>query len=195
MKPILSILICTIIERKKIFDLLLTELNRQIKPYGSRIEVLFESDNKQMSIGKKRQILLDKSIGKYIVYFDDDDWIYPDFVFRIMVALESSPDCVGIVIDMTTNLIKPQICCHSLKYPEWKERVDGYDYVRNVTHRNPVRRDLAIKIGFDDKRYGEDKKYSDLVTLLCKTEVFISTPIFRYQYDTHIPFKRKYGIS
>lgn len=188
---ILSILIATTVNRRPLFDKLYTELNRQ---KTDDVEVLFEEDRKEMSIGAKRQKLLFRAQGEYIVFFDSDDWPFNNFVSAILEALKSKPDCVGMLIHMTTNNLNPQTCCHSLQYPEWKERVDGYDYVRNVTHRNPVRRDLALKVGFKDIRYGEDRKYSDAVTKLCRTEVFINQRLFHFRYSTKEPYKQKYGI-
>jgi hypothetical protein len=100
-----------------------------------------------------------------------------------------------MLIHMTTNGIKPQLCCHSLRYKEWKEHVNGYDYVRNITHFNPVRRELALQVGFKDLRYGEDRIYSDAVTKLCETEVFINKRMFHYRYSNAVPYKKKYGFS
>lgn len=192
MRPVWSILICTTINRRAMFDLLCVELKRQVE--GKPVEILYEEDNKQMSVGKKRQKLLDRSIGHYISYFDSDDYPAPNYIDLVLEALESRPDCVGFLIRMTTNGEKEQVCCHSLRYPKWKEKVDGYDYVRNVSHFNMVRRDLAIRVGFKDQRYGEDVIYANAVTRLCKTEVFIPQFLFHYRYSTTEPFKKKYGI-
>jgi len=159
------------------FSKLYAELQRQSS--GLEVEVLYEEDNKQISVGAKRQKLLERAMGKYVCYFDSDDWPFSYYVKMIVDALETGPDCVGFLIHMTTNNLNPQVCCHSLRYPVWKNKVDGYDYVRNVTHFNPVLRELALKVGFKDMRYGEDKIYSDAVTKLCKTEVFINKKIFR----------------
>lgn len=191
--PTLSILIATTKNRRPLFQKLYDELKRQAD--GLPVEVLYEEDNKEISVGKKRQILLNRSSGKYICYFDSDDYPFSYYVKMILEALEQKPDCVGMLIHMTTNGIKPQVCCHSLQYPEWKDNVDGYDYVRNVTHFNPVRRELALKVGFKDMRYGEDRKYSDAVTKLCKTEVFINKKLFHYRYSSAEKHKQKYGIK
>jgi hypothetical protein len=188
----LNILIATTICRRLLFRSLKEELDRQCE--GLSAEVLFEEDNKQISIGAKRQKLLERATADYIVFFDSDDWPYENYVSDILKALESNPDCVGLVIHMTTNGERPQTCVHSLMYPEWKEKVDGIDYVRNVTHFNPVRRELALKVGFADLRFGEDRKYSDAVTKLCKVEEFIPSRIFHYRYSSKEPFKKKYGI-
>ena len=191
---LLSILVCTTIDRRPLFQKLYNELDRQAE--GLPVEILFEEDNKQISVGAKRQKLLLRAKGEYIVYFDSDDFPYSFYVSEIMKALESKPDCVGFEINMTTNGIKPQVCCHSLRYPEWKERVDGYDYVRNVTQFNPIRRELVFKVGgYSDMRYGEDKFVADKVTRLCKTEVFIQKRMFHYRYSNKMPHKQKYGIK
>lgn len=188
----LSILIATTIDRRSLFTRLYAEFIHQKKNHP--VEVLFEEDNKQLSIGAKRQKLLERATSDYIVFFDSDDFPMGDYIESILKALESEPDCVGMLIKMTTNGLKEQVCCHSLRYKEWKERVDGYDYVRNVTHFNPVRRELALSVGFKNIRFGEDRIYSDAVTKLCKTEVFINRPLFHYRYSTSVPHKKKYGI-
>lgn len=190
---ILSILVCTTIDRRPLFQKLYNELDRQAD--GLPVEIRFKEDNKQISVGAKRQLLLEEATGEYIVFFDSDDWPYPIYVSEIMKALERKPDCVGLEINMTTNGAKPQVCCHSLRYPVWKNNVDGYDYVRNVTHFNPVRRDLALQVGFKDMRFGEDRRYSDAVTKLCKHEVFIQKRLFHYRYSNKVPHKIKYGIK
>lgn len=174
------------------FKELRTEFQRQIGELP--IEFLYEQDNKQISVGAKRQKLLERSRGKYVVYFDDDDWPDTNYVSEILQALETKPDCLGYRIQMTTNGEKEQMCCHSLRYPQWADKVDGFDYVRNVTHFNVVRRDLAIQVGFMDKRFGEDRLYSDAVTKLCKTEVFIDKVMFHYRYSNKVSYRKKYGI-
>jgi hypothetical protein len=196
-QPLLSILICTTYDRRRLFEKLYAELCRQQSTQFDplSIEILYEEDGKQMSVGAKRQKLLLRSRGEYISYFDSDDWPFQWYLTSIMEALKSKPDCVGFLIHMTTNGKKDQTCCHSLQYREWATNVDGYDYVRNVTHFNPVRRDLALKIGFKDMRFGEDRKYSDAVTKLCKTEVFINKKLFHYRYSTAVRHNIKYGIK
>lgn len=195
--PTLSILIATTFDRREMFKKLWMEFYLQTKDLP--VEVLYEEDNKQMSIGAKRQKLLERAKGEYVVFFDSDDWPYPYYVREIVEALQGKPDCVGFLIHMTTNRKNPQVCCHSLQYPVWKGdgkvKIDGYDYVRNVTHFNPVKRDIALQVGFKDLRFGEDRLYSDAVTKLCNTEVFINKKLFHYCYSNLVPHRKKYGFS
>ena len=195
---ILSILIATTLDHRRYFRKLHPEFERQIDRGRYPVQILFEEDNKQIPVGQKRQILLERAEGDLIVYFDADDWPATNYVERICKAYQGTPDldCIGIEIAMTTNGRHPQTCCHSLKYKVWGEKIDGYDYVRNVTHFNPVRRELALKTGFKPIRFGEDKDYADRITPICKKEVFLSSPpLFEYRYSNQTPHNQKYGIK
>jgi hypothetical protein len=166
--------------------------------YPDIVQVLFEEDRKEMSIGAKRQKLLDRARGKYIVYFDSDDKPRDYYLTECIKAIdENAPDCIGFKILMTTNGDNPQLCEHSLKHKKWIDRYnkDGITYARNVTHFNPVRRELAQQAGFTDTRYGEDRIYSDKLTPLCKTETYIDKIMFDYRYSNHVPHNQKYGIE
>lgn len=197
MKNRLSILIATTIDRRNLFHILYETFTSMIKKfkYDDLVEIVFLEDNKEISIGLKRQKLLEQSKNEYIVYFDSDDMPREAYLPKIITAIQENPDCVGFLINMTTNGQNNQTCCHSLKYKVWSERQDGYDYVRNVTHFNPVKRELAIQVGFQDLRYGEDKLYADALTNLCSKEVFINEFLFDYRYSNHISHNEKYGIK
>lgn len=184
----LSILICTIPEREKEFDSLINFFNSQ----SGDFEVIFNFLPKgAISIGEKRNALLKEAKGDYVVFFDDDDEPYENYISEILAALEKSPDCVGFKIRMTTNGVNEQTCIHSLSNPEWVYK-NGV-YLRNVTHFNPVKRDIALSVGFPDISFGEDKWYSDRVTKLCKKEFFIDKYLFHYRYSNKLSHKEKYG--
>jgi len=208
----LSILIATTKSRVSMFEELLHEFDRQLieqsktmRSFGTalndlitrtteQVELIALSDNKEISIGAKRQKLLELAQGDFVVFFDDDDQPSPDYVSMILDAITPDVDCVGMNVYMTTNGKNPQRCCHSLRYKQWANNVDGWDYVRNITHFNPVRRDVALKVGFKDLRFGEDKLYSDGVSALLRNEAYITEPLFHYRYKTE-PHNEKYGIK
>lgn len=196
---ILSVLIATTEDRKQTFERLFKEFESQLDKNQLRdtVELVVECDNKEISIGAKRQKLLERAKGKWIVFFDDDDWPMPYYIAIITYAVTSDQniDCVGINVKMTTNDLHPQKCCHSFKYPVWKDNVDGWDYVRNITHFNPVKKELALKAGFKDLRFGEDIDYSNRLYPLLTKEYYIPIPLFHYRYSTSVPHKEKYGIK
>lgn len=161
--------------------------------HPDKVELVFIEDDKTMSIGKKRQALLEKAKGKYIVFFDSDDYPRKGYVSDIMKAIAEEPDCVGFKIQMTTNGQNPETCIHSMRNTEWTH--DGKAYLRNVTHFNPVRKELALQAGFPDLRFGEDKVYSDKVSKLCVREVFIDKFLFDYRYSNKEEHGKKYGFD
>lgn len=213
MTPRLSILIATTKARVEMFEELLHEFDRQLillhepmTSFGSAlndlitrktesVELIALSDNKEMSIGAKRQKLLELASGDFVVYFDDDDAPSPDYVRLILDAITPDVDCIGMNVYMTTNGKNPQKCCHRLKYKVWANKVDGWDYVRNITHFNPVLRSVALRVGFKDLRFGEDKLYSDGVSRLLRKEAYIEPSLFHYRYTNTTKHNEKYGIK
>jgi hypothetical protein len=174
------------------FALLHAEILRQSE--GRSVEVLVACDNKEISIGKKRQNLLEQATGNYCAFIDDDDFVAPDYVDKILSALETKPDCVGFKIHCTTNGGNPQSAITSIRYPKWVDNVDGYAHCRSVYHKSPVRRELALQVGFPDLRYSEDRVYSIGIMKLVKTEVFIDSVLYFYRFRTE-PFAKKYGFD
>lgn len=207
----LSILICTTTERVPLFTDLLHEFDKQLQERegwtakgnaGSEIvyrktneaELIALCDNKEMTIGAKRQRLLEMAQGDWIVYFDDDDMPAPNYVNLILSHMSDQVDCMGIKVKMTTNGLNEQTCLHRLGR-KWAESKEGYDYVRPIIHFNPVRRSLALKAGFKDIRFGEDRDYSDRLNKLVKKEAFIDEWLFHYRYSNKQPHNEKYGIK
>lgn len=187
----LSLLLATIENRASLFALLHAEILKQAE--GKPVEILVACDAKQISIGKKRQNLLEQATGDYIAYIDDDDWIAPTYVDDILKALESNPDCVGFKITCTTNGQNQQSAIASMRYPTWRENVDGYAHARSTYHKTPHKRELGLKVGFHDIRYGEDRPYSMKLMQYVKTESFIDKVLYFYRYRTE-SFMTKYGI-
>ena len=132
MTYILSILIPSLNERSEMLKKLESELHRQI---GDRnVEVVHVSDDRQMSIGQKRMMLLTMAKGEYITYVDDDDWIPEDYIDRILVALENKPDCCSMTgrITFSDGYSRPFI--HSLKYDKWIDDHENKVYYLSLIH-------------------------------------------------------------
>lgn len=205
MNASLSVLIATVPERAKGFGALWIELCRQAEPFGDSVELLSDerpraNQSGGVSIGAKRNDLLKAATGTHVVFFDDDDWPMPSYISAIMAALKTDPDCVGQLIKHTSDGRRAPDCVHSLRFKAWSNgpvRTPGFGmvYQRNVTHRNPVRRTIALQVGFPDLRWGEDQPYSDGVTALCKTEVMVTRPAFTYRFSSKEPHNVKYGIE
>lgn len=190
---ILSILICTVYERAERFKLLYDYLKKMNK--FTDVEVLYEVDNKEISVGAKRQKLLERAKGKFIVFIDDDDTCIDTYIKDIREAILGNPDidCIGSLEECFMNGQK-RIACHSNKYSDWGDNIDGYNYVRTIYHKDPVKRELALKAGFKDMRFAEDHDYARRLKPLLKNEVFLDKVMQIYRY-TDEPHNKKYGIK
>jgi glycosyltransferase involved in cell wall biosynthesis len=192
MTPRLTILLPTVEARAKLFAQLHAHITAQAA--GKPVEVLVACDNKEISIGKKRQNLLEQATGDYVCYIDDDDWVADDYVDSILAALESSPDCVGFKIRCIMNGGAPLMASASMRYKTWGDNQDGFRFVRSCYHKTPCRRDIALRVGFPDLRYCEDRPYSMGIMRHLKTEEYIDAILYEYRYK-HENFAMKYGIK
>lgn len=180
----LSILVCSLSKRKDFLLRLYKILTPQLT---DEVEVLFEIDDGEATIGAKRNALLRKAKGDYITFVDDDDRVSPDYVSKILNAIESSPDVVGIHLLMTTDGVTEEKTFHSIVYTHWFDEPDPEKpwlrrYYRNPNHLNPVKREHALKVMFPEISMGEDKVYSTNLLQYCKTEVYIKEPIYFYDF-------------
>jgi len=196
MNPKLSILICTTINRTEMFNQLVHHLQTQINEFGRQkeVEIVSECDNKEISVGKKRQNLIEKAKGDYVVFIDSDDFVPYYYVEKILEAIKLSPDCIGFRIECkgTTGVTASA----SNKWDDWADNVGGFDYVRTIYHKTPVKREIALEIGYKDLRFAEDYDYSKRLKQsgLLKHEVFINEIMYEYRYK-HEDSKTKYGIK
>ena len=95
-RPLLSILIPTILERSEQFEYLCAHLKNilDLHDLHDQVHVTAIRDNKEMPIGLKRQRLYDIAKGTYSWQIDDDDNIHQYAIPLILEAIEKGPDCV-----------------------------------------------------------------------------------------------------
>ena len=175
MNKTLSILIVSLKSRKHLLNRLSDVLKPQMTP---EVEVLVSLDEKQSSIGSKRNGLLRQAQGKYVSFVDDDDLVSSDYINKILNAATNNSDCIGIEGVITLKEFGPRVFIHSLKYKEWFEK-DGI-YYRNPNHLNPIKRDIALSVGFPNISNQEDKVFSYNIQSKLRTETYIETPIYYY---------------
>lgn len=182
----LSILICTMDSRKNLLTNLLDKLKTQIEKHEqvdkfSNIEIII-NDEENLSIGAKRNILISKANGKYVVFIDDDDDISTNYIEKIIERIKKNPDCIGLNIKRTMNN-KELLIKSSIQYKEWED-INNNLAVRPINHINPIKKDLANQVLFDDISYGEDRFWSKEIHHLIKTEEYIDNePLYFYQYN------------
>lgn len=186
---LLTILIPTLDSRNNLLNILLEEIQLQIKDKeGVKIQVLY--DHQDLSVGKRRNILLENSDSKYVCFFDDDDMPTKDYIDEIYKAAISSCDCASLKGIYTENGLNPEIFEHSIKYDVWKTNYGviypNIKYERTPNHLNLIKRDLAIQVKFEEINFSEDKIWSDKIHKLglIKTEYYIEKPIYKYLKTT-----------
>jgi hypothetical protein len=174
--PTLSILICHLENRADLLNRLMDRLRPQTSQHN--IPILWNTDNGQMPTGTKRNLLLDRAplYTDYVVFIDDDDLVSDDYVAKIMAALESRPDCVGIEGEYSRDGGDFRLFKHSREFADWYESA-GVIY-RTPNHLNPMRRELAVSARFPDATLGEDFVFSQRVRPMLKTEVYVKGPIY-----------------
>ena len=174
----LSILICTLNGREKQLDRLLQILDKQ---KSRKVEILIEKDNRQITTGAKRNILLQQAKGDYVSFIDDDDIVSEDYIPQILKAVETDPDCVGFKGVLLRKKGVRFIFEHAIQHKSWFEK-DSI-YYRCPNHLNPIKRKIALQIGFKNITQGEDREYSLMVSPLLKTGVFIDKVLYFYIKD------------
>lgn len=158
---------------------LLKTLDDQMQPGFS---ALVYRDNLQADLPTKMNALMDGVTAEYVSTMSDDDSVCPDFIPRVMAAIdESHPDQVGFRVRYTESGIPQPPVIHSLRCGGWFDTATGF--YRDIMHFNPVRTELAKQVRFRglvcDVEWAEDLRNLGII----KREEFIDDEIFYYRRD------------
>lgn len=182
-KPILSILIPTLPDRKEFLDRLLIKIQDQAT---DDIEVLVDDDT-EATTGVKRNRLIDQCATEWAVFIDDDDLVADNYVQKHLRILKENPktDAIGFKGKISTNGRNPQdfIIKYGLDYIE--DRSSGKTvYLRPINHICVIRTEISRKVRYPDITFGEDYDFckrlaeSDLI----KDHEFIDEFMYFYLY-------------
>ena len=174
-----QVLIATIPHRHDRLNRLLAELDDQVLPgFG----VLLYRDNLEAGIAAKRQALLDAARARYVSFADDDDMVFSGFIPRVMTALAQGPDCVGFTVEYVVDGNSQVLAEHLIRHSGWHNWPDRL--VRDISHLNPVRRDIAVRARFEGG-YSEESRWADAIrdSGLLTEEVWVTGLAYRYQFS------------
>lgn len=207
--PLLSILIPSISERKAQLNNLLAELDRQcggikdIATYESEEgENIFTHyfhngvaasvfiDDKVITIGEKRNLLLEIAEGGHLCFCDDDDDIAPNYIDLLLEGVKKDVDCCSLKGIITTDGKDPHYFEHSKKCKEYKTNSNtnfesgDIKYERFNNHLNVLRSSIAKQFKFPEKSWGEDTDFATQIrdSGLLKTEHYINQVIYYYKF-------------
>ena len=190
----LSILICTIDGRENYLERLTQRLKDQLT---SEVEIIISKDNRQEKIGEKRNNLINKAVGEYIAFIDDDDWVSETYISKILKATDSKPDVVGFNSAISFNGVESKRVEITLKHRIWGFKtgeINGKQqpviYYRCPNHLSPIKKSIASQIMFPEVNHQEDKYYSLAIASFANTEIYIDD--YLYFYDCRNP--KRYNV-
>lgn len=168
------------------FDLLMIALGKQANK--DAVEIICEK-SETLSIGRKRNMLLQNASGDYIAFIDDDDEVSPNYVKLLMEGINKGVDCCSLKGMYSVDGRMDGFFEHSLKYSEWRTNDvedfrKGIKYERYPNHLNCIKSDIAKQFKFPEKNHGEDFDWSKQLheSGLLRTEHYIEQLIYFYKF-------------
>lgn len=208
-QPLLSILIPTVVGREENISNLIKIISEQHKfthgtasesfnPMGLKsdeVEMFWLKDNKEMTIGEKREKMYQMANGLYSIMVDDDDEIAPNAIELILEAIKSNPE-IPCITFRERCMINGQYKSsnHSIKYPQWMDNNDGYDFVRCAFYKDVIRTDIAKSVPFPHIRYNEDEQWSMAIKPFLADEIHIDQELYHYIYN-ETNHQERYGLD
>jgi hypothetical protein len=181
----ISILIPTLQERDCLFQSVLESVQAQIlKCTDIRVEVLWDVDNGEKTLGTKRNDLIARCSGTYHCFVDDDDILSPNYLesFIPMITSGIDYDCAALVGAYYYKGNFKKLFYHSLVNTEWSETPQ--EYLRSISPLNLIRTSIVRKIQYADIRNTEDHEFSIRLyeSGLLKKEFSVDRSIPLYHY-------------
>lgn len=174
-----SILIATIGQRNDRLKKLLNVLYPQVKKYNGQVEIVAYWNNGEKPLWEIRDALVREAKGEYISFIDDDDLVPDYYCQEVIKAIQSKPDYVGWRMQVWHNGDKLKPTFHSLQYGRWYEDENGF--YRNISHLNPIKKELAQKVTFETQRdIAEDQPWSTRISSHLKSETYIDKEMYKY---------------
>ena len=151
------------------------------------VEVLTELDDREHSIGWKRNNLLSRATGDYVVFVDDDDMVAPDYIRSIMQGIDMGVDVIAIQGIFTIDGQRPSPFVDIPYQGHGLSMVgDNIEFKRGLQHLDAIKRDIALSVEFPDSSFTEDYVYGTTLERsgIVKTWHCIDHAVYFYDYRT-----------
>lgn len=190
----LSVLMPTTPERNQMFTKLFNEVHRQAefmqtfhKTLG-KVEILVDDSprflNGGLSVGKKRESLVQRATGQYLCFLDSDEEISPDYLETILRLCYQNKDvCTFKAMVKLSNFWAVVDMRLAFKYNE--QITPDFTVRRQPWHICAVRSEFAKKFDFSDKNNAEDFEWMEKVLTKCHSEAHSDRIIFCYRHGDH----------
>ena len=177
-KPLLSILIPSLQRRCGTLTELLKQLHGQIfaLEHPWNVEIHIALDGGEKPVGEKRDQLLRQARGQFVAFIDDDDMVAESYIRDIVHAIQAAPqsDCVVFAGRLEVDGVYAGPFDYSITHKKYYQR--GNAYFRTPNHLCPVKRELALQVGFKAINCGEDTDYAMRLYPFLKSEMSIPDP-------------------
>lgn len=185
-QSLFSILITSIPKRIENLKKIINKLETQIleNNLDKEVEILCLIDNRQRSVGLKRQNLLEASRGKFIAYLDDDDNISDFYIKEIIHAIKQNPtiDVISFNQEAKINQHEPVTVYFGLQY-ENTEFLPNKPIYRKPFHMCAWNSKIAKQVKFKDISLTEDWCWIETLCKIAKTEHHIDKILHYYIFD------------
>ena len=158
-----SVLIPTIPGREGKLRTLIASIREKVARLAPeiRLDINIAFDNRESSVGAKRQKLLQEATGKYTSFIDDDDTITDAYVEDLRAMIRGGFHTMRLRGDMRGH---PFV--HSTAVTLSDPMATDTTFQRPPNHLNPMLADIAKLIPFKNATYGEDL---DWTITLCRS--------------------------
>lgn len=182
----LSILVPCITDRITMLRSTLTDYENFIDKYQLRnfVEIVSIIDNKERSVGQKRNDHVSIAQGDYLVISDDDDFLKEVYFDTIKGACERNVDVITYFQMARIN--------HEFSIVDFRHNNENQFFVKNgITKRRAWhcctwRREVVKDIKFPLINWGEDEPWSIEANQAAKTSFHIDEVCHIYEHDSHL---------
>jgi hypothetical protein len=152
-----SVLIPTIPGREESLRRLVESIHDKVKRLAPEMtyEIRLGFDNREQSIGLKRDGLLQGAKGKYMSFIDDDDEITDAYIEDLWATIQG-----GFHVMRLRGQIAPYTFTHSTENALTGPMARGEVFLRPPNHLNPMLTDVAKLLRFKDATRGEDLEWT-----------------------------------
>ena len=152
-----SVLVPTIIGREESLRNLLESVREKVGRIAPdlRVEYCIELDNREASVGAKREKLLQNAKGKYMAFIDDDDNITDAYIEDLAATIRGNYHVMRL-----RGTISPYTFTHSIENKLTENMARGDVFIRPPNHLNPMMTDVAKLVHFGNAVRGEDLDWS-----------------------------------
>ena len=94
---LLSVGILTINGRENYFNRLMHHVKLAANKWAEQLEIIVAKDNREASVGTKRNQVLDQANGKFVCFIDDDDMISAEYFDDVMNSIIKYGDKIDVI--------------------------------------------------------------------------------------------------